>query len=59
LSVIVDSLPLECARTHSMKVLKDFLTIATCTYNVRVLEEVCAYSFKGGRNLLIETDQDL
>ena len=55
------SLPSECARTHGMKLPKDFLTSATCTYNVQVLVEVCAYSFKGGRKLLveIETDQDL
>jgi len=41
-----------------MELPKDFLTSAACTYNVQVLEEVCAYSFKGGRNLLIEIETD-
>ena len=42
-----------------MKFQKDFLTSATCTYSVQVLVEVCAYSFEGGRNLFIGTDQHL
>lgn len=49
MSCYCDSLSSEYAITDGINFKKDFL--ASAVHNVRVLVEVCSYSFEGGRNL--------
>lgn len=49
MSCYCDSLHSGFAVTDGIKFKKDF--VISATHNVRVLVEVCSYSFEGGRNL--------